>query len=493
MRTFACGLTVSIVLTDLAVPSLAEVVAYTDEAAYLNALALQGYVVVQESFEDDTAWGVARSPETAPSVTNLGITWASSSSNNDITTGTGPGRTGQWGFYSLPHGDYANGITDGWRGTAAQPLVAIGGWVETNTPPAGLALFLDGDAQNPVDFGGGSGLGGPWKFFGVIDPNGFTVFDFRETEGTIGDQKFIFGDDFSFAFGGVIQDCNQNGVADAYDIASGSSTDCNNNVIPDECEIDINSQAPGGPFFCTEDCAMDCNDNGVPDECEVVTPDLYTSGQLSPIGHEAPQSFTIVAAPVTRANAILSFTAYANLGGTPDHISVDINGVPVGTVFGPNGNDCPELQPDSDQLIVSMATFNDAVNGGDAIINMVASFEVDPQGCDLPTYVTVEVQLSVPSEVDLNENGVPDECEGCLGDLNLDDAVNMEDFTLFSGCTAGPGVTDAPLGCDPLTFGLADLEGSDGDVDLADLAEFQRLFGASCSSEVSIAIHREGR
>ncbi|MFQ5430497.1 MAG: hypothetical protein ACE5E1_09330 [Phycisphaerae bacterium] len=71
---------------------------------------------------------------------------------------------------------------------------------------------------------------------------------------------------------GEIIDCNLNQVADVLDISSGTSQDCNQNTIPDECEIDPAGQASGGPFFCDpaiQDCATDCNANGIPDSCEV--------------------------------------------------------------------------------------------------------------------------------------------------------------------------------------------------------------------------------
>ena len=181
MRTTRCEMVMVFILTGIGGIARAQIIGYTDETAFLNALISQGYVAIHEGFEDDLAWGTARSPDTASSIANLGITWTSSSPNNAITTGSGAARTGNWGLYSLPHGDYANGITDGWRGTADQPLVAVGWWVDTNTPPAGIAVFLDGNEQNPVDFGDANWLGGPYQFFGVIDPNGFSVFDFRET------------------------------------------------------------------------------------------------------------------------------------------------------------------------------------------------------------------------------------------------------------------------------------------------------------------------
>ncbi|MBN2560212.1 MAG: immunoglobulin domain-containing protein [Phycisphaerae bacterium] len=66
-------------------------------------------------------------------------------------------------------------------------------------------------------------------------------------------------------------DCNGNGVPDSCDIAGDHSEDCNDNTIPDECEIDENSAAAGGPFFCTADCDPDCNDNGIPDRCDIAS------------------------------------------------------------------------------------------------------------------------------------------------------------------------------------------------------------------------------
>lgn len=64
-------------------------------------------------------------------------------------------------------------------------------------------------------------------------------------------------------------DCNANQVPDYQDIADQTSTDCNGNGRPDECEIDVSSQVPGGPYFCTEACDPDCNDNAIPDSCDI--------------------------------------------------------------------------------------------------------------------------------------------------------------------------------------------------------------------------------
>ena len=71
-------------------------------------------------------------------------------------------------------------------------------------------------------------------------------------------------------------DCNENNVPDICDICYGTSADCNGNWIPDECDIEEGT---------SEDCQ--CPPNGVPDECEIgfgeVTlsePAVYDVGSL---------------------------------------------------------------------------------------------------------------------------------------------------------------------------------------------------------------------
>jgi PKD repeat protein len=74
-------------------------------------------------------------------------------------------------------------------------------------------MFIGQYPDNPVDFGEtcdaegnncfpNSVIGTTQEFFGVIDPDGFSAFEYRELEGLLeslgGDIKYIFADDFYF-------------------------------------------------------------------------------------------------------------------------------------------------------------------------------------------------------------------------------------------------------------------------------------------------------
>lgn len=63
-------------------------------------------------------------------------------------------------------------------------------------------------------------------------------------------------------------DCNSNGVVDAIDIQSGSSLDCNQDGIPDECNQDCNGNGVPDDCDVASQTSQDCNANMIPDECE---------------------------------------------------------------------------------------------------------------------------------------------------------------------------------------------------------------------------------
>ena len=200
-RTTAAACLVGAMVLVLAPSARAQVTTYQDEATYLAALAaIPGAGTILEGFEDAGTWGAARFPSTAASVTSQGIAWTANNATSRITTSGGAAQTGNWGVFALPHGittgDPNAPQRDGFIGTwtAVGTLIGAGGWVTTSTPGAEIRFALDG---TEVTFASPVLLGG-FKFFGAINPAGFTAFEVFEVQGTVQDQKLIFADDFTF-------------------------------------------------------------------------------------------------------------------------------------------------------------------------------------------------------------------------------------------------------------------------------------------------------
>ncbi|MCH7595912.1 MAG: hypothetical protein IID35_05060 [Planctomycetes bacterium] len=70
----------------------------------------------------------------------------------------------------------------------------------------------------------------------------------------------------------LANDCNGNFVLDACEIASGDSFDCDENGIPDECEADCQPNGRVDSCDILEGFSTDLDLNGVPDECVYVPP-----------------------------------------------------------------------------------------------------------------------------------------------------------------------------------------------------------------------------
>jgi len=187
------------------------VTTYNDEAIYLADLS--AYTQAAESFEG-TAWDSVRSavldPQVLPSISNLGLTWKSRFfPDGGVTTSDGGGfvHDGSWQFYASPHGGYGLDGTGGLdcttqgvcgdgltvNSTGAGTLFGVGGWFTGVSGPE-IKFLL-----NDIEVLGAGGTGGMlWQFFGVIDTDGFTTVEIMDSSGTLGDQNFIFADDFTF-------------------------------------------------------------------------------------------------------------------------------------------------------------------------------------------------------------------------------------------------------------------------------------------------------
>jgi hypothetical protein len=66
-------------------------------------------------------------------------------------------------------------------------------------------------------------------------------------------------------------DCNGNGIRDSCEITSGTAPDCNHNKIVDSCEALPDCDGDGISNLCEIQSQMDgdCNSNGIPDSCDI--------------------------------------------------------------------------------------------------------------------------------------------------------------------------------------------------------------------------------
>ena len=88
----------------------AEPTIYLDQEQFTAAIEALGYSAIHEDFEGESVWGEVRSSIvngtfSAPEVCHLGVCWTANNLISEITTGAGPARTGNWGFYAIPHGN----------------------------------------------------------------------------------------------------------------------------------------------------------------------------------------------------------------------------------------------------------------------------------------------------------------------------------------------------------------------------------------------------
>ncbi len=104
------------------------------------------------------------------------------------------------------------------------------------------ARFTAADGQAGKLFGDSAAQWGAWAVVGAAGDDIGTPL--RQDQGS------------AYVFELLPIDCNNNGVPDAEDIASGIAQDCNANQIPDSCDL-----ASGA--------SQDCNGNLIPDSCEL--------------------------------------------------------------------------------------------------------------------------------------------------------------------------------------------------------------------------------
>jgi hypothetical protein len=82
-----------------------------------------------------------------------------------------------------------------------------------------------------------------------------------------------FNDEQDIYYLWIPADCNNNDEADLDDILGEVSEDCNENLMPDECEPDCNNNGEADACDILNGISEDCNQNQVPDECDIANGD----------------------------------------------------------------------------------------------------------------------------------------------------------------------------------------------------------------------------
>ena len=122
------------------------------------------------------------------------------------------------------------------------------------------------------------------------------------------------------------EDCNGNGVLDSIDITAGTSADCQTDGVPDECQVTFEDcNADGVP----DDCQLsdnDCNANGVPDECDIAA---GTSADTDLTGVPDECEDCNRNGVLDSGDLATGFSADCNLDGVPDECQL---GEPLRTI-----------------------------------------------------------------------------------------------------------------------------------------------------------------
>ncbi len=255
-------------------------------------------------------------------------------------------------------------------------------------------------------------------------------------------------------------DCNGNAIPDVCDIADGPSQDCNRNGLPDECDLAAGLESDCNFNGVLDSCeiangdAEDCNGNGVPDDCDLSDQFRFDSGSLAPLDYFNPHVVRIPAPPEALGTVTFSFAAAGNVGF--GDIEILLNGQPFAVVFDRDEDECGG-DASFDSLSIDPGDFNELVGGADVWLTAIASMYSHP--CDFGSHLNLNVKyLRNPGSSDSDGDGVPDECDAVLGDVDGDGDVDAADLILLLGAWGACGdCANCPADLD----GDCDVDGSD--------------------------------
>ncbi len=279
-------------------------------------------------------------------------------------------------------------------GLGTPPIVDMGAFERQVVVPDG-----DFDADQDVD------MDDVFVFLGCLAGPDVVVAELCEPGDFDGDRDVDLADFavFQTLFTGPLVDCNDNGIPDDEDIASGYSQDCNGNGIPDECDI-------------ADGTSQDCNGNGVPDEC-----DIAGGYSLDCNGNGIPDECDIAG----------GYSLDCNDNGVPDECDIA-----SGYSLDCNGNGIPDE------------------------CDIASGYSQDCNGNGIPD----ECDIADGTSEDCQPNGVPDECDLAGGALHAS-LVHRWSFDGDATDSLG-GAHGVLMGGASIVDGAVALDGVDGYVEL---------------------------
>jgi hypothetical protein len=215
-------------------------------------------------------------------------------------------------------------------------------------------------------------------------------------------------------------DCNENGVPDECDLAGGSG-DCNSNSVPDECEADCNEND------IADECELpplgsqpDCDSNGIPDDCQLVVDVVVESPIYAPFNGGQPWiTFTAENLPDALGPVLLEVTARAGFTGSGTDVVLGLNdNAHFASLFDGPTPVCMEV---TEQRTIPESTWNAILLASQSTVEFEIRPSISISGPCNESFV--RLKLSYQRQNDCNGNLIPDHCDIATGfsqDCNSD-------------------------------------------------------------------------
>ncbi|MEL7472249.1 MAG: GC-type dockerin domain-anchored protein [Planctomycetota bacterium] len=257
-----------------------------------------------------------------------------------------------------------------------------------------------------------------------------------------------------FTGGGDLRDCNNNGVPDECDIASGLSDDCDGDGKPDECEIasqplfDCNGNGVLDPCDIERGTSEDCNGNGLPDECDLVEMTHRIEAATSrPFEAGTAQRFNISNAPRTTGRVDVQLEVFADIDYFTVGLDLYLGQSRLGEVYFHRGASCDRAG--RGDISIDADLFNNSIAGRPCVelrLEPIGDLEYCPQA----EFIVAKLAYRT-NDADANHDGVPDVCQRCHADIACEEScvpgagdglVTITDFSCFLAAWA----TEHPAG-----------------------------------------------